>query len=1166
VQLSFRFKLFLMVAVSAAALLLIVMVSVLFRARQVGYLDDLEGRLVPKLELGPKLESQFEHLRRRMQDAVAAQDPNALAASLEDKDRLIAELAKAGHVLDPAEGAALRHAVSAYHAIAHDVSRRMIRGESGEAFTDDIEEMQRRQHRTSTLIQKVSRLDRRELSSGFSSVREATDRAHRYRIAIALASLGLVLLLSLWTLRGALQSLSQISRGLSRFATGNFAEPIVVTEKLELGTLAREANQMAASLKELGEQRDKSDWLKAGLAALSDELRGELEPEDALARAMRYLARRLDAPAAAIYWTEDAITLRRAAAYALDDPDSSKDLPESFRIGEGLLGEAARAKTITVVEDPPPGYLHVQSGLGKAAPRVLVFVPFTRLERIVAVLELAFFKPYSEDDRVLLESSREMLTIVFEASRSRSLTRKLLFETQELAEQLAAQEEELRNNNEELSVNQHELLQANTELEAQRKELSDQNMELEEARERVEQKVAELAKVSSYKSQFLANMSHELRTPLNSMLLLSHLLAENDGKNLTPKQVEHCLTINSSGKDLLGLINQVLDLAKIEAGKQDLTVEPVPLAELAQYAERVFRPLAGDKGVELVVELASDLPATLVTDKQRLERILINLLGNAVKFTDQGTVRLAISRAAPNARLERRDLDPRHSIAFAVSDTGIGIPRAAQNRIFAPFEQLEARTDRRYGGTGLGLSIARESVYLLGGELTLESEEGRGSTFTCYLPLDQRASLTKPATPSLGPAQSRVETLDDRDKLAPSEPRLLIIEDDPVFAEQLLEIIHSRRFKAVVARNGEQGITLARETRPRGIILDVKLPDIDGWTVMERLRHDPATRTIPVHFISGVDAPERALALGAVGYVTKPASRGELIGIVQSLMRAVNDAPGRVLVVEDNVLEGESLLAMLREASFDASHVMSARAALEALHAERFGCVVLDLGLPDMDGLGLLESLRSNGKLDMPPVLVHTGRSLTREETRRIEAYAEAIVLKDGSSSQRLLDEIRLFVQRVRDDLPRDAEPRRTPPIPDVNLAGTKILLADDDMRTVYALSALLRGKGADVLVAETGREALEALAANPDVSGVLMDVMMPEMDGYEAMRRLRSEKRFAKLPVLALTAKAMKGERERCMEAGASDYLSKPVEPEKLLTTLAQWLRSGASHDHERD
>jgi CheY-like chemotaxis protein len=1160
VHLSFRSKLFLIVTVSATAILFIVVVSTVLLMRQAARLDDLERRLVPKLELGPKLESDFERLRRRMQDAVAAQDPEALAVTIAGKDALIAELGRAEGVIAPADAASLRHAIAAYHATAYDVSQRMIRGEAGEALAADIEEMHRRQNASDVILRKVGRLDRRELRDGFDGIRTLGERGHAYRIGIGALSLALVLWLSLWAMRGALDSLSQISRGFGRFAIGNFTEPIVVSEKRELGVLAREANEMAANLERLATQRDRDDWLKTGLAALSDELRGELEPEEAAGRAMRYIAERLEAPAAAIYWSDDGRTLRRVAARASTGPDPV-ELRAAFRIGEGLVGEAARADDITVVRDPPGDYLQVTSGLGGAAPRSLVFVPFARNGQIVAVLELALFKPYSEADRELLVQSREMLAVGFDAARSRSSLRRLLSETQALAEQLAAQEEELRANNEELSVKQQELVHANDELEAQRRELSEQNVELEEARERIEQKAQELAKVSSYKSQFLANMSHELRTPLNSMLLLSHLLADNEGKNLTAKQVEHCRTIHSSGKDLLGLINQVLDLAKIEAGKQELALEAVSLDELARYVERVFRPLATDKGVDFAVSVDSDLPRELFTDKQRLERILINLLGNAVKFTERGTVSLAISRPPATQRFTRSGLDASSAVAFAVSDTGIGVPFDARSRIFAPFEQVEGRADRRYGGTGLGLSIALESVTLLGGELALESSEGKGSTFTVYLPIPPPTSAERPAPrPPTPPAQARVELDDDRHNLRRSEPRLLVIEDDPTFAEHLLDIIRSRRFKALVGRTAEEGLALARETHPSGIILDVKLPDLDGWTVMERLRHDPATRTIPVHFISAVDAPERALALGAVGYLTKPVSRSELIGVVQTLMRAVTDEPGRVLVVEDDLLESESLLAILRDEKIEALHVGSAALALEALRSERFGCVVLDLGLPDMDGLGLLETLRSNGEIDAPPVLVHTGRSLTRDETRRIEAYAEAIVLKDGNSSQRLLDEIRLFVQRVRDELPSDAVPRRPPAVPDLSLAGTKILLADDDMRTVYALSALLRGKGADVLVAETGREALETLAKHPDVNGVLMDVMMPEMDGYEAMRLLRREQRFAKLPVLALTARAMKGERERCLEAGASDYLSKPVDPERLLAALKSWLSSGDS------
>ncbi|HEX6275078.1 MAG TPA: response regulator, partial [Polyangiaceae bacterium] len=1017
-KLSFRSKLFLIVGISATALLVMVVVSMVLRVRQVASLDDLERRLVPKLELGPKLENHFDQLSRHMQDAVAAQDPDALARTVTEKDALIAEIGRASAVVDPADAGSLRHAVAAYHALAHDVSLRMIRGESGEALVDDIAEMQRRQQSTAALIQKVARLDRHELHRGFGAIREAGAVAHRYRIAIALASLALVLGLSVWALRGALASLSQISLGLGRFATGDFSKPVEVDERFELGRLAHEANEMAEGLRTLGELRDRDDWLKTGLNTLAVELRGELDPREVAERVMRYLARRLEAPAAAIYLSEDGRTLHRAASSAQGDGDGAAARGASFRLGEGLVGEAAKSGTVAVVNDPPPNYLRVESGLGSGAPRALVLVPYTRLERAVAVLELAFFKPFSTADRELIDSSREMISIALEVARSRAALRKLLDETQALAERLTAQEEELRANNDALSTKQRELVHANEELEAQRRALSDQNVELEEARERLEQKAQELTRMSSYKSQFLANMSHELRTPLNSMLLLSHLLAENEAGNLTPKQVEHSRTIHSSGKDLLGLINQVLDLAKIEAGKQDLTVEPVSLAELARQAERVFHPLATDKGLELEVTLSSDAPEFVVTDRKRLERILVNLLGNAVKFTDHGRVALTIGKPAPGARLERRDLDRARSVAFVVSDSGIGIPPDARTRIFAPFEQVEARSDRRYGGTGLGLSIARESAQLLGGELTLTSEEGRGSTFTCTLPFELRAPRA-PREPDTAGGFDLAS--DDRDKLAPGEPYLLIVEDDPVFADQLLEIVHARRFKALVARTGDEALELARKTRPCGIVLDVKLPDTDGFTVMERLRHEPATRTVPVHFISGVDAPERALALGAVGYLTKPASRSELLAVVQSLLRTGMDSPGRVLVVEDDALAGESLLAMLRAENLPALHVQSATAALEALKTERFGCMVLDLGLPDMDGLGLLESLRSNGRTDTPPVLVHTGRSLTREETRRIEAYAEAIVLKDGNSSPRLLDEIRLFVQRVRDELPEDA-------------------------------------------------------------------------------------------------------------------------------------------------
>jgi CheY-like chemotaxis protein/two-component sensor histidine kinase len=661
------------------------------------------------------------------------------------------------------------------------------------------------------------------------------------------------------------------------------------------------------------------------------------------------------------------------------------------------------------------------------------------------------------------------------------------------------------------------------------------------------------------------------------------LLADNTERNLSPKQVEFCGTIHSAGRDLLALINQVLDLSKIESGKQEVVLEEVQLAEVAERARRVFTPMAADKGLEFLVEVDPALPETIVTDHQRIDQILTNLLGNALKFTQRGRVTLTMGRAPDAARLARTDLPAAQAIAIAVSDTGIGIPPEEQERVFAPFQQLDARTDRRYGGTGLGLAIARELALLLGGELQLESAPGRGSTFTLFL----HAKLTATARPAAalpsrgaggwdppgGGGAARLPAgdtagpqrppSDDRADLAPHEPYLLVVEDDTVFAEQLVEIIHARRFKVLVASSGEEALRLAKQHRPQGIILDVKLPDIDGWTVMERLGTEADTRGIPVHFASSLDAPERGLAMGAVGYLTKPASREALIAAVETLAPQTIEGSRQILVVEDDTQSGESLVRRLEGEGLQARFVQTGSAALEALAHDRFSCIVLDLGLPDMDGLGFLELLHARKNLETPPVVVYTGRALTKDETRRIEDYAEAVVLKEGRSTERLLEEIRLFIQHLKGRLPRDRDRHgvRRDRTADVQLVSKKILVVDDDMRTVYALSALLRAKGADVLVAETGCAALAVLDEHLDVAGVLMDVMMPEMDGYEAMRRIRGDPRLQALPVIALTAKAMKGERERCLEAGASDYLAKPIDADQLMAMLHRWLNLERSH-----
>jgi CheY-like chemotaxis protein/HAMP domain-containing protein len=1172
VQPTFRVKLLLIVGSSALALLAVILVSALSGVRQGHDLANVERHMVPRLLLAPQLESEFDRLARRLQDAVAAQDSAALEETVSGKSNLFEVIASARDALEPHDAAAVRWKVQDYYDKSMNVSRRLLAGETGETIVNDMKRMQEMQREAVLLIRKVTGFNRDELSATFAAIHAATEGANQFRLGIGLGGLVLGLALSLWVSKGMLRGLGQLSDGFARFATGDFGHEIPVTTEDELGRVAKEANQMAVNLKRLNEHRDRSDRLREGQAGLSDQLRGELDPTVVATRALWFLAHWIDARVGAAYMNGKDGSFQLLAHYALSGEVPTNTSAEQakpithFRRGEGVVGQAALRDDITVIDDPPAGYLKVRSGLGEASPRSLVVVPLAHGSGTTGVIELALFKPCTDEVRELLMSVRLMLVTAFEAARSQAALRELLVQTQEQAARLTAQEEELRLNNQELQVQQEELRKANAELESQRHALSEKNGELDETRRRVQQKADELERVSSYKSQFLANMSHELRTPLNSMLLLSHLLAENETGNLTSKQVEHSKTIHGAGQDLLALINQVLDLSKIEAGKQEYDVEPVSLAHFADHARRVFAPLAQEKKLHFVIEIEPGMPAALATDRQRVDRILTNLLGNAIKFTDRGEVALRIGRPRPDATFQRGDLSVEETVAFAVTDSGIGIPLEAQARVFAPFEQVEGRSDRRYAGTGLGLAIARESATLLGGELQLVSAPGKGSTFTCFLPERLAALGEKRATTH--PSHRAPTVDDDRAALGPDEPHLLVIEDDPVLAEQLVDIIRARKLKVVVAASGREGIELARQRPPLGVILDVNLPDIDGWEVMERLRRSPSTRPIPVHFVSGVDAPERGLAMGAVGYLTKPASRAELAAAVRTLSPGSVAGSGRILVVEDSVTEGETILEVLRHEGLEACHAQSAGAALDALKSESYGCMVLDLGLPDMDGLRLLETIAEKPDIAMPKVIVHTGRALTRRETRQLELYAEAVILKDGSSEERLLDELRLFVRHLTETLPADQQPKATDGVSaDASLEGTTILLAEDDMRTVYALSALLRGKGADVIVADNGKEALEMLDQHPAVVGVLMDIMMPEMDGYEAMRRLRQDARFTSLPVIALTAKAMKGERERCLEAGASDYLTKPVDSRRLLATLQSWLQkrdsNGSGHGH---
>jgi CheY-like chemotaxis protein/signal transduction histidine kinase len=956
----------------------------------------------------------------------------------------------------------------------------------------------------------------------------------------------LVIALATWMARGILATMRSLTLGLERFGAGDFGHPIAVSSRDELGDVAVRANEMAARLRRMAEERDRGDWLKAGVAGLVQELRGELTPDELGARAARFIANTLGAPAAALYIAEDDGTLVLAG-----ETEVKGGAVRRFAPGEGLVGRAAQQEDLKVIEAPPPDYLRVRSGLGEAAPRALVFLPLSHAGRVTGVLEVATFKPWSELWSELLLSTRESLAIAIVVARGRAATRELLVATQRQAARLAAQEEELRSTNDELQAQEEELRQANTdlsrqteELEARRRLLAERNADLDDVRVRLEQRAAELATVSTYKSQFLANMSHELRTPLNSMLLLSNLLAENEGGALSPKQVEYARTIHGAGRDLLGLINQVLDLAKVESGRQEVELASVPLGDVVAQLERIFAPLAREKGLDFSATIADDVPEAIVTDRRRLEQILTNFLGNAMKFTSRGQVTFRIAWAGPTIQFRRPELAETGALAFSVTDTGLGIAAGDQERVFAPFEQVDGASDRRYGGTGLGLGIARELATLLGGELQLTSALGQGSTFTCLLPPSRqpaRRAEDGAAAPAAEPA-GLVES---------GAPFLLLIEDDPIFATTFGDVITSQGLRYVQARSGQAGLRIARERRPSGIILDIKLPDTDGWLVMEALRADSATAHIPVHFVSALDGAERGLALGAVGYLRKPVGRQDLLDVIEALVPRGSARVPRVLVVEDDALTASSVLRMLEAEALEAKRVSTAEQALETLREERFACMILDLSLPEMSGLDLLRTLRDASVPEPPRVVVYTARSLSRAETVMIEAYAEAVVVKDGSSVERLLDEVKLFVRRFDGARRGQRAPVPAAPLPEARFEGCKVLLADDDMRTVYALSATLRAKGIEVVVAENGRAAVEVLDAQPDVAVVLMDIMMPEMDGYEAMRRIRADGRFGALPIVALTAKAMKGDEERCVEAGATHYLPKPVDAGRLITLL---------------
>ncbi len=927
--------------------------------------------------------------------------------------------------------------------------------------------------------------------------------------------------------------------------------------------------------------RTRQRWLQVAQVELGEAMRGEKTVAQLAAAILAFLSERTGASAGALFKDEGGMFNRAAL---LGVPEKG-DVPEAFAPGEGLLGKVAADGQATTLSDLPAGYLKVGSALGSEVPRHLVVAPALADGRVNAVLELGYFN--AVDDRVLelLEAVSGSIGIALRSARFRERLQDALEETQRQAGELQAQSEELRVSNEELEeqgnalkesqarleLQQVELEQTNSQLEEQAQTLEGQRDELARATASLQLKARELEQASQYKSDFLANMSHELRTPLNSLLILSKLLADNAGGNLSTEQVKFARTIESSGNDLLDLINDILDLSKIEAGHVEIEAAAVSTERLAADLRKTFEPIARQRGLELGIALAPDAPRSLQTDRMRLEQVLKNLLSNALKFTETGGVTLSIA-AAPGEMVE-----------LAVTDTGIGIGEAQREAIFEAFRQADGTISRKFGGTGLGLSISRELVRLLGGTIRLESEEGKGSTFIVTVPTtyDPGRVATRTPTPVKGEAAARppagapteaarpaaaasapgAAVNDDRDALSDDKRVLLVIEDDTTFAGIVCDLSRELGFQCVVAGTAQEAIDLAREYRPNAIVLDIGLPDQSGLTVLDRLKHQEETRHIPIHVVSGSDQSQIALALGAVGFLEKPAPREQLAEVLAGLQEKLVARMRRVLIVEDDEVQRESVGQLLKSQDVETVGVGTAAECLEELRQGQYDCMVLDLSLPDASGFTLLETLSEEGNATFPPVIVYTGRDLSPEEEQRLRRYSSSIIIKGAKSPERLLDEVSLFLHRVVSELPPEQrqmiEKARHR---DAAIEGKRILIVEDDVRNVYSLTSVLEPRGALTRIARNGQEAIDALAeaeGDPDkaIDLVLMDVMMPVMDGLTAVRAIRAKEQWRKLPIVMLTAKAMPDDQQKCIEAGANDYMAKPIDVDRLLSLVRVWM-----------
>jgi CheY-like chemotaxis protein/CHASE3 domain sensor protein len=1007
----------------------------------------------------------------------------------------------------------------------------------------------------------------------------------------------------------------------NRIADGDLS--IEVSVQSDQDVVGNTLNMMTRALRKSKEENHIQDWLKTGQTQLNDTMRGEYDIPTLCEKIIRFVAKYLDCQIGAMYVMDATKNeLQLISSYAFE---KRKHISNRYLPGEGLVGQAVIEKQPIIVKEVPDNYTRISSGLGANLPSMILVYPLTTNHNVTGVIELGCFSPISDTDMEFMKSIAEPIAIAIHSAQSRTRLQELLSTTQKQSEQLQDQQEELRQSNEELEERTHILQESKAKLQAQQEEMEvqqeelrqtnemleqqksllekqkasieDKNIELERAQHVIQDKINEVETASRYKSEFMANMSHELRTPLNSIILLSRLLADNKFGNLTEKQAKFADTVHSCGNDLLDLINEILDLAKVESGKMELHPQDVHIKMIARKMEQLFGPSATEKKLIFDITFGKDLPLHIYTDMQKAEQVIKNLLSNAFKFTTSGKVCLNIDWAK-NISGHPSHMDPDQTIAFQVIDTGQGIPDEKKTLVFEAFRQADGTTKRKYGGTGLGLSIAREFARILGGDIHLNSTPGQGSTFTFFLPLTfkgkklvdrrpaqtannkrlanvQKSETEKASSQRSVVPQKKIEVHANKDmvqekktRLHPistekpekAEKTLLIIEDDKNFAMYLNEMAIEKGFESMIAADGETGLEYALEFQPDAIFLDVMLPGMDGWMVLEKLKSNDELRHIPVHFITCA-TPERqkeALKKGAIGYLNKPINQEELDNIFQQIEIYISKTIKNMLVAINDEALSMSIVEITSNEHVSTTSVSSAKEAYEMLSSATFDCLIVDVDLPDMPGIQLLEKIRKNKGMKQIPVIIFSNKNLSAEEMNALEEYAQRIIINESRSESfdRLMDESKLFLHQVKTKLPKAVVHKESKNHDrDAMFKDKNILMVDDDMRNVFAVSSVLEEKEMNIIVAENGREALKKLDQHDTIDLIIMDMMMPEMDGYEAMRAIRKLKKYKDIVILALTAKAMRGDRDKCIEAGANDYMSKPVEPDKLLSMLRVWL-----------